>query len=249
MRRPAFSYYGSKFRLARHYPPPMHDTIIEPFAGAAGYSIHHWHKGVILVDLDPHIAGVWEYLISSNPNEIRSLPLVESDTVIPDLDICEEAQWLIGFWSGQGVAYPRNTPSRWPSEHDRSQNSGWSAATREHVATVSGRIAHWQIIHGDYTDAPDIEATWFVDPPYQEKGAHYRHGSSSIDYNVLADWSLSRSGQVMVCENGGADWLPFELFRRHRGTWTPEATEKVRSEVVWYNLRNPWPQMVIEGTH
>ena len=248
MRRPAFSYYGAKFRLARHYPPPMHDTIIEPFAGAAGYSIRHWHKDVILVDLDPHIAGVWEYLITSSPDVIRALPLINPKTNIRKLDICDEAQWLIGFWSGQGTPRPRVTPSRWPNKEDGSQNSGWTRATREHVALVASRISHWKIIHGDYTEAPGLEATWFIDPPYQEKGHYYRHGSKGLDYGDLARWCRSRRGQVMVCENDGATWLPFNGFRQQRSTWRPAAGEQTSNEVVWYNLNNPWPQMTLNAT-
>lgn len=29
------------------------------------------------------------------------------------------------------------------------------------------KVKHWEIINGDYTEAPDIKATWFVDPPYK----------------------------------------------------------------------------------
>jgi len=45
-----FSYYGSKSKLAQHYPTPKYDTIVEPFAGAAGYSLYgdNWKKNVLL---------------------------------------------------------------------------------------------------------------------------------------------------------------------------------------------------------
>jgi hypothetical protein len=33
--RPFWRYYGGKWRAAPRYPRPTHDTIIEPFAGAA----------------------------------------------------------------------------------------------------------------------------------------------------------------------------------------------------------------------
>jgi hypothetical protein len=36
---PMFTYLGGKWRLAPKYPPPIHDTIIEPFCGSAGYSL------------------------------------------------------------------------------------------------------------------------------------------------------------------------------------------------------------------
>lgn len=77
------------------------------------------------------------------------------------------------------------------------------------VAAQVEFIRHWRVIHGDYTEAPDIEATWLIDGPYQgEAGEHYRHGSRDIDYAHLARWS-PRRGQVVVCEALGADWLPF----------------------------------------
>ena len=241
MRRPAFSYYGAKFRLGRHYPAPMHDTIIEPFAGAAGYSMHWWDRDVILIDLDEHIAGVWRYLIESSLDDIRALPLIGDDTNIRQLDIPRGAKWLIGFWSGCGPKYPRNTPSKWHKSTNRGRNKRWSEATRDHVAMVCDRVSHWRIIHGDYSDSPDLEATWFIDPPYSVKGHHYRCGSRDIDYSALAEWCRARRGQVMVCEQDGADWMDFEPFRRHRSTWRPETGERTATEVWWTN-GNPWPQ-------
>jgi hypothetical protein len=39
--RPFFSYYGAKWGLGRHYSAPAHWTVVEPFAGSAGYSLFH----------------------------------------------------------------------------------------------------------------------------------------------------------------------------------------------------------------
>lgn len=36
-----FGYYGSKSKIAQHYPSPWFDTIIEPFAGSAAYSARY----------------------------------------------------------------------------------------------------------------------------------------------------------------------------------------------------------------
>ena len=35
-----FYYYGRKKQIIRHYPSPNYDTIIEPFAGSAAYSLY-----------------------------------------------------------------------------------------------------------------------------------------------------------------------------------------------------------------
>ena len=84
---------------------------------------------------------------------------------------------------------------------------------RETIAAQVGRIRHWRIIHGSYEAAalPHV-ATWFVDPPYQVAGSHYRYGSKQIDYSALGAWCRARDGQVIVCEGGGADWLPFQTI-------------------------------------
>lgn len=72
--KPFFTYFGGKYRVARRYPPPESETIIEPFAGAAGYSLRYPDADVILNDLDPVVAGTWDYLIHVSADEIRSLP-------------------------------------------------------------------------------------------------------------------------------------------------------------------------------
>lgn len=42
--KPFFTFYGGKWRAAPHYAPPEFATIVEPFAGAAGYSVRHHTK-------------------------------------------------------------------------------------------------------------------------------------------------------------------------------------------------------------
>ena len=72
-----FYYYGRKKQIAKHYPEPVHDTIIEPFAVAAAYSLHgdNWKKNVILIEKDPRVVKIWEWLIeTATPEDIRALP-------------------------------------------------------------------------------------------------------------------------------------------------------------------------------
>ena len=80
-------------------------------------------------------------------------------------------------------------------------------------------------IWADYRTAPDVEATWFIDPPYQavKRGYH-----SNIDYDALAKWCRSRKGLVIVCEQAGATWLPFKPLVSIKGT-----NNKVSTEAVW----------------
>ena len=100
-----FTYFGGKWRIAQHYPYPKYDTIIEPFAGSAGYSLHYPERKIILCDIDPIICGVWDYLIKSSESDILALPTVIEDTRL--LNVCQEAKWLIGFWLNKGSISPR----------------------------------------------------------------------------------------------------------------------------------------------
>ena len=59
--RPMFSYYGSKWRVAPRYSPPVEDTIVEPFAGSATYSLLYPGKKVLLNDLNPRVAEARGY--------------------------------------------------------------------------------------------------------------------------------------------------------------------------------------------
>ena len=90
------------------------------------------------------------------------------------------------------------------------------------------KIKHWQIICGDYTTAPDIDATWFIDPPYMsEPGMGYGFSSALINYEELAKWSLSRSGEVICCEGEYGDYLPFETLLDLKGVAGKSSKEKI----------------------
>ena len=228
MIRPLFSYYGSKWRAAPRYPAPQYDTIIEPFAGSAGYSLRYPDRRVILCERDPLIAALWRYLIASTPEEIMSLPLLKTDQTVDDFTLIPEAKSLIGFWLNKGTAQPRKRPSAWFRSGYQSYQF-WGKEIRERVAVSVDKIKHWQIIEGDYLNSPKIAGSWFVDPPYQDAGKHYKHGSKLIDYQELSDWCRALSGQVMVCENSGADWLPFVHLA------SIKSTKGESREALWVN--------------
>jgi len=230
---PFFTYYGGKWRAAPHYPPPQCDTIIEPFAGAAGYSVRYPEKQVVLVEKDATIAALWRYLISATESDIKALPLIRLDQSVDDLDICAEAKSLIGFWVNKGSASPRKTPSAWMRGGTRPK-SYWGPEIRDRIANQVSSIAHWRVIEGDYSTAPDIEATWFIDPPYSEAGRLYRHSSKDLDFDALALWCRARSGQVLVCENEGANWLPFTPFREIQANQSSRG-KGTSKESLWIN--------------
>jgi hypothetical protein len=228
--RPFFSYYGAKWRIVPLYPTPAYGRIVEPFAGSAAYATT-WHASdVTLIDSDEVICGVWDYLIHVSADEVRSLPILAAGQSVADVQIPQEARWLIGFWLNQGTTHPCLTPSKWVRDDD-SGRAGWSPAIRERVARQVDAIRHWRVIHGGYQDAPDVDATWMIDPPYQgPPGRHYRY--HDIDYDELAAWCRSRPGQVIVCEQRGATWLPFRpLARAQAGGGSGRSGWS--DEVVW----------------
>lgn len=227
--KPFWRYYGGKWRAAPRYPKPEHATIIEPFAGAAGYAMRYPDRQVILVEKYARVAAIWRYLISVPASEIRRIPLVEAVADLPPW-VPAAGRDLVGFCMNAAVVSPRNVLSagRKKLAVMGRKFEGWTEAQRERVASQVEQIRHWKIIEGDYTAAPDVPATWFVDPPYNNKaGSYYVH--ADIDYPALGRWCQNRTGQVIVCENEGATWLPFRPF----ATFKPGVNGKGSKEVIW----------------
>lgn len=232
--KPFWRYYGGKWRAAPRYPAPQHSRIVEPFAGAAGYSLRYADLEVVLVEKYPVVAGMWRYLISAHPQEILRIPLVEHVDALPDW-VPQEARHLVGFAMNAATVSPckQLSAGRKKLREMGRAYEGWSEALRERVASQVGSIRHWKVIEGDYTQAPMGEATWFVDPPYSNRaGSYYVH--SAVDYHSLAEWCRGLRGQVLVCENEGANWLPFRTF----ATLKAGVNGKGSKEVLWTNALN-----------
>lgn len=205
--RPFFPYYGSKWNIARHYPRPAHDLVVEPFAGSAGYATFYACPRVHLIDADPIIAGVWSYLIRVSSAEIMALPEIpDAGDGVDNYSLPQEAKWLIGFWLNRGSASPKKTRTAYSARSDKAQLN-WGARAKERISSQLPAIRGWTVAEGAYTDAPDEEATWFVDPPYGDKGKYYRKQFDAFE--ALGRWCRTRRGMVVVCEGPGAAWLPF----------------------------------------
>lgn len=233
---PFFTYYGGKNRAAKLYPPPMHDTIIEPFAGSAGYSMNYPGRQVILRDLDPIISGTWRYLINVPESEIAMLPDIEPGQTVDDLDVSQEARWLIGWWLNKGSSTPKRRPLTFMLRYPEG-GPYWGPRVRDRIIQQLPAIRHWQVELGGYESSPDRRATWFIDPPYRAAGKHYRFDSAGLDYDKLASWCQTREGQIIVCESGGADWLPFTYLCEIDGN---EGRQKRQgaAEYVWLGPEN-----------
>ena len=236
MLRPFFCFFGGKWRVAPQYPSPAHGSIVEPFAGAAGYSTRYPDRKIILVEKDPIIAALWRYLIAVPTDEVRRIPLLGPDQTVDDLKVCPEARSLVGFWLNKGTSRPCSTQSAWMRTGTHAA-SFWGATVRARIAAQVEHIRHWRVIEGSYESAPQISATWFVDPPYQIQGKNYRCSSTQNDFTHLSAWCRSRQGRVIVCEQEGARWLPFGRAFSIKANESKNGKGR-SSEVMWFSDNN-----------
>lgn len=205
-----FSYYGSKSKLVHLYPKPVHDTIIEPFAGSARYALEYWERDVILIDKYDVLVRIWQYLQSCSVKDIAQLPNLQAGTKIVRANFdCIEQAWLMGFLLKRGSIRPDLTVSTWGEvEIPRG---------KKRIIDNLHKIKHWKILHGDYSIVPNQVATWFIDSPYEAAGVKYVCSSKKIDFSLLGTWCIERLGQTIVCESAGAEWLPFMPMKRMNG--------------------------------
>ena len=196
-----FPFYGRKKGIVDYYPEPKYRKIIEPFAGSASYSLKYWYHDITLYEIDPVIYNIWVYLIhKASSKRILELPLDYSKTN----QILKEEKDLIGFFIRSCSSRPNKNPSKHPNFNL------WTSENRAILAENVEKVKHWRIYNKECNS--NFIATWFIDPPYQHGGSYYKY--SNVDYKKLAEWCLSRKGQLIVCENDKADWLPFVFLKK-----------------------------------
>lgn len=162
-----FHYFGGKSLILHLYPPPLFDVIIEPFAGSAAYSLFYLHrcKRVILVEKAHEIAEVWRFLLSDEAAAwIEQLP--------PYARIGDKVEDYLPNGAPEGLRYlaflfnfsgkPRGG-KRIHSISARTWNLQRGKALRFARDPAKARI---ELIEGDFAQAPQLTATWFIDPPY-----------------------------------------------------------------------------------
>lgn len=197
----------------------------------------------------------------ARPERILRLPLLpNADARVSDLKGLTDAErLLIGFNIHSGDARPRDKVSNhcrdyrppWRHKSYRDPKTGWQRPAkpgekwtwhegyenfwgekrRRRIARQLSSIRHWIVEEGDYKKAPDWNATWFIDPPYEGAGKSYPF--NKIDRPKLAKWCKGRRGQVIVCESQDAKWLPFKklgMFKSTPGKKRPNQS----AEAIYY---------------
>jgi hypothetical protein len=210
-----FYYFGRKGRIAGKYPHPVYPTVIEPFAGSAAYSLHYKPNDAVLIDRDEEVVALWHRLCDMDPAALAAADLP------PDGEFTDDPWHVASLATKDGLSYGF-TVRPWAR-----QSFVWSRNIAVRHQSTARRFTYKA---GNYWDAPDIEATWFIDPPYQQVSKGYRFGAGTIDYNELSEWCRTRKGQVIVCEQQGADWLPFQPFHNHTAV-----NNQPTREVWWTN--------------
>jgi len=214
-----FSYYGSKSKIVKYYPPPKFDKIIEPFAGSARYSLKYWQKDITLADKYDKIIKIWKWLQNATIQDINNLPEPSYKQSIDEFNITEDEKLVMGFMVAGAIASPQKIVQKFSNIKN----------DKKRIISHLNKIKHWNIIHCDYRDLMNNEQTWFIDPPYQFGGEHYHESNKNIDYNKLSNWCKSRNGQIIVCENSKANWLPFNPMIKLSGAYSKT------TEVIWSN--------------
>jgi hypothetical protein len=221
-----FYYYGRKEKIFKYYPKPKYETIIEPFAGSAAYSMNYYERNVILIEKDVRIANLWRYLINVSSDEILSLPILSKGESLNDEKyhyLNDDQKSIIGFYLNPGSAQPKKSPAKF---------CAWNEENKLKLSKNVSKVKHWIIINNDYTSIENIEATWFIDPPYQGNGGqYYKHGNKNFNYDQLREWTINRNGETIVCENSEANWMDFKPLVNIQGQ------KHKTTEVIYYQQK------------
>lgn len=228
--KPFFRYFGSKYNLAKNFHH-KYDLVIEPFAGSACFSLYHNCANVILNDKNTDISELWQFLTTATEKEVLDIPSdLEIGSNIYDMQLSLGQKHLVRYNQRIGSQNCK-TVSKWGCNK---YNYLWSENKKKLIASQLAQIKNWEVRNLDYKDLDNVEATWFIDPPYQSQSPKfYGEQMEAINYEELADFCRSRKGQVIVCENEGASWLPFEKLAKSQNKIRAKRTDNPKFEMVY----------------
>src|SRR5213075_2113399 len=172
---PLFKWFGSKWQSAKKYPPPKFLTIIEPFAGGAGYSLNHCDNQVTIYDNDPNLRILWKWIITeATQSRVLDIPIdLPIGTDIRSIGLSEGQAQLLKHWQRTNNVGDCWTISPWGNKP-----GFWTSNTRARVSEEIYAIRHWKFLKITFTRC----ATYFIDPPYQ-----YNYRYSYGDYFDFQD--------------------------------------------------------------
>lgn len=211
--------------------PPRADLVIVPFAGSASYAARWAPPRVKLFDVSPDICALWDWLIHCSEDDVARIP-DEFNHIDEVMALPRGASLLARFWISKGRAEPSGALSPWYFQYRNAHDCRvWGPAVKRRIIAQKPGLANWSIDQRSYADIELEPAHWVVDPPYNNN-AGSRYPYSNIDFAHLGAWCKALPGTVDVCENVGADWLPFEPLYEvvsSRG----RRTGYVSQEAIW----------------
>ena len=235
---PLFKWFGSKWLSSKILPIPKYDSIIEPFAGGAGYSLRHFAKDVTIYEKNVHIYELWEYLISAATySDIREIPLnIPVGTDIRTIGLNKGQELLLKNWQRTNNVGECWTISPWGNMPGQ-----WTESTRARISEEHSCIAHWDLggkngFHS-FVEVVNNEVTWFIDPPYKY---NYLYGDKAFDYQLMVNGIDGVAGEIIVCEaicpktNQMPNYLPFKFWAK-RITSRRKVTENHHSKELIYH--------------
>jgi hypothetical protein len=234
---PLFKWFGSKWLSSKTLPAPKYDSIVEPFAGGAGYSLRHCEKQVTICESDPHVYALWRWLIEEATEEaIRAIPIgIKEGTGIRTLGLSVGQCLLLKTWQRTNNVGDCWTISPWGNKPGQ-----WTANTRARVASEFGAVKHWQVWSDAFLVLRMADAcyrTWFLDPPY-EFNYQYR-SKAKLDYVELANLIHKLPGQKIVCEavcqktQAVPTWLPFREWGSRITSRRKAENNHHSRELIW----------------
>ena len=208
---PLFKWFGSKWLASTLYPPPEHDTIFEPFAGSAGYSLRHHEKKIVLWEGNEQLEQLWRWLIGpAKTSDVLAMPIgIPEGTDIRDLGLSRGQALLLKHWQRTNNVGDCWTISPWGNKPGQ-----WTANTRARVAEELHAVKHWQV----HRIAYKTPGTYFLDPPYLYN-YRYRFKDDFSHKALVYDIStIPKKSQIIVCEAACQKtgrvpkYLPFKPF-------------------------------------
>ncbi len=237
---PLFKWFGSKWSLAKRLPLPECDTIIEPFAGGAGYSLRHHEHFVTIAETDKHIHALWRWLIDdATESLIREIPInLTEGADIRTFGLSAGQATLVKSWQRTNNIGDCWTVSPWGNKPGQ-----WTANTRARVSEEVAAIKHWRLAYDGFRlleegcemEARASAATWLIDPPY-EFNYQYRQ---DFDHTRLHHLARRLPGQIIACEarepktGRMPEWLPFRDFTRSITSRRAKGNHTHSSELIW----------------
>lgn len=215
-----FRYPGGKsrwYRIVKQWVLQTRPSVfVEPFAGGAhaglAVAIEELADEVVLVELDPNVAAVWETITDGEADWLAeriasfemSRAAAEEAIARSEASVRDRAFAMIvhNRVSRGGVTAPG---AGWlkRGENGAGLTSRWYPDTLARriraIAAATGRIT---FVHGDGLAVMadrlrDPDACFFIDPPYPKAGGRlYKH--ADVDHAALFDLAAAARGSVLM---------------------------------------------------